>query len=63
MANGNAVVADHHVLDQQSHDLLTVEYIERLGLGPHTCKEFRERVGQSQVNRLVGKLAIQRLKF
>jgi hypothetical protein len=63
MANRNAVFADHHVLDQQPDDLLTVPDIERLGLGPHVRKEVSERVGQSQVRRLVGEVGVQRLKF
>jgi len=63
MPNGNAVLADDHVLDQQSHDLLPVEDIKRLGLRPNFCKEFCERVGQPQVSRLVGESAAQRLKF
>jgi hypothetical protein len=56
-------LADHHVPDQQPQDLLTVKDVERLGLGPQTCQEFRERVSESQVSRLVGKSAAHRLNF
>jgi hypothetical protein len=32
MANGDAVIADHHFLNKQSRDSLSFAYVERLNI-------------------------------
>ncbi len=47
MTNRNAVMADHHLLHQQSRNPLTFPHIKRLGLGTQTFEKGRQRLCQA----------------
>jgi hypothetical protein len=41
MANGDAVIGDHDLLDEQSADALTISYVEGLSIAAQTRQERR----------------------
>lgn len=60
MPDGDAVVADHDLLDDQPDDALAGEHVHGLGLGMQTFEEFIQGVGEPQTSTLISQLAIQR---
>ncbi|MFL9967030.1 hypothetical protein PQR02_40125, partial [Paraburkholderia sediminicola] len=48
MANGDAVIGDHNLLDEQSRDALTVLNVEGRSIAAQTPQESRERFRQPQ---------------
>ncbi|CAE6839861.1 hypothetical protein R20943_07049 [Paraburkholderia aspalathi] len=63
MANGDAVVGHHNLLDEQSRDALTVLNVEGLGMAAQTLQECRQRFRQPQIGGLVDQLGAERAKL
>jgi len=63
MPNRNAVVADDDFLYEESHDALTFQHVQTLGLSTQTLEEFAQCVSQAQVGGLIGELRTQRFEF
>ena len=68
MPDDDRVVADEDLLDDQAHDLLPLNHVERVGGAAQTTEERRKRLGKAQecgaIGSLVGdglQLAVQRL--
>src|SRR5229473_3898716 len=67
--NGNAVayhdrvIADEHLLDDQAHDPLPLDDVERIGGHSQTSQKRRERLGQAEVHRPFPRLFSDRLQF
>ena len=59
MSDGDVVVANDDLLDQQSDDALTLQDIQTLCLRAQTRKEFAERVSNSKICGLIDELSIQ----
>ena len=57
MSNGDAVLADDDLLDEQSDDALAFQHVQILGFVAQALEEFAQRVGQPQVGGLIGQLA------
>jgi hypothetical protein len=53
VANGDGIVTDQNLLDQQAQDLLALPYIECLGSRAQLAAKRRQRLGQLQISRIV----------
>jgi hypothetical protein len=59
MSDGDVVVANDDLLDEQSDDALALQHIQTLCLRAQTLKEFAERVSESKICGLIDELSIQ----
>src|SRR5579863_4258098 len=48
MPNDDCIVADEHLLDDETDDALPFQDVERVGRVTQSCEECRERLGQAQ---------------
>ena len=63
VANGDGIVTDQNLLDQQAQDLLTLSDIECLGPRTQLAAKRRQRLGELQISCIVDDRHFQRLQF
>src|SRR5450755_227730 len=63
MSDGDAVVVDDDLLDEQSDDALAFEHVQALHLRAQTLEEFAQRVSKSKICGLIDELGTQRFEF
>jgi len=63
MSDGDVVVADNDLLNEQPDDALAFQHVQALDLGSQTLEEFAQRVSEPQVGGLIGELGTQRFEF
>ena len=51
MAEHDRIIANEHVLDDQAHDALSLNYVERVGRDTQPSEKRRKRFGQAEVHR------------
>ena len=59
MSDGDVVVANDDLLDQQSDDALAFQRVQTSCLRAQTLKEFAERVSKSKICGLIDELGIE----
>ena len=63
MPNDDCVVADEDVLDDQAHDSLALQDVERVGGVAQPAEERRESLSQAQERSAIGSLVSNRLQL
>lgn len=63
MADDEGIVADQYVLDDEPHDSLPLQYIERVGRATQSCQKLLQSLRQAQEHRTVVDLVRDCLSF
>jgi hypothetical protein len=63
MPDDDAVVADENFFDDEAHDTLPLEHVERFGSAAQTVEECREGLGQAQERGAIARLVRDRLQL
>src|ERR1700738_611278 len=63
MPDDDFVVADQDLLDQQSDDALTLDYVESFGGRAQTGEKRGQRFSETQIGGAVGRLVCDRLQL
>ena len=61
MAEHDRIIANEHVLDDQAHDALSLNYVERVGRSTQSREKCGERLRQTQVRGPLSRLFGDRL--
>lgn len=61
--DGDAVIVDDDLLDDQPDDALASQDIQVLGLSSQPLEEFVQRMSEPQAGALIGQLVVQRFRF